>query len=109
MPHATSFAVLAGFLVVYPGAAQAKPAVPEAPAARPAVTKPLLEADRDFYFTNVAPAVDAPESDRQVGAADARAQARRGAADHARAKHNTGYPPAARRSRAARRWPRRRA
>ncbi len=63
--------------------------------ARATVAKPLVKADRDYYFTNVASAVGENEDDRQVGSAGARAQARRGASDHTKAKHSTGFPPAA--------------
>jgi len=70
--------------------AQAQPAAPTSGAA-PAATKSVLQADRDYYFNNVAPAVAKDDTqDGQVGVKAKKAQAER-----PEAKRTTGFPPAA--------------
>jgi immune inhibitor A len=82
--------VSAGALICAPLFAQAQPAAPS-PAAASAVTKPLLQADRDYYFNNVAPAVAQNDTeDGQVGAKAKKVQSER-----PEAKRITGFPPAA--------------
>ena len=83
-------------LVCAPVAAQAQPSRPDTPtAARAEVAKPLLQQDRDYYFTNVAPAVEDPAAeDQRVGRPGARRTARP-TSPQAKAKHDTGFPPAA--------------
>ena len=51
--------VPAALLLCAPIGAQAKLPGPDDPAVQPDVAKPLLQADRDYYFTNVAPAAGA--------------------------------------------------
>ena len=82
-------------LLCAPVGAQAEPVGPEAPVVLPDVAKPLLQADRDYYSTNVAPAVDRAAEDQKAGAAKAKGQAEQAQAEHAEAKHATGFPPAA--------------
>ena len=81
-------------LLCAPMGAQAEPVEPGAPVL-PDVAKPLLQADRDYYSTNVAPAVDAAAEDQRAGGVNARVQAKRAQSDHLEAKHATGFPPAA--------------
>jgi len=78
-------------LVCAPVAAQAQPASPDTPAAaRAEVAKPLLQQDRDYYFTNVAPAVEDPAAeDQHVGGQAATQKAK---AVQTTAK-TTGFPP----------------
>ena len=81
-------------LVCAPVAAQAQPASPDTPAAaRAEVAKPLLQQDRDYYFNNVAPAVeDGAAKDQHVGTAG---QAARKANPGQAKATTTGFPPAA--------------
>ena len=77
-------------LLCAPVGAQAKPSVPDEPVVRAGVDKPLLQADRDYYFTNVARATgETAAADQKVGESDARAQAKKSASRPARgqAKH----------------------
>ena len=82
-------------LLCAPVGAQVEPVGQDAPVVLSDVAKPLLQADRDYYFTNVAPAVDEAAADQKAGASSTKVQARQAQADHAEAKHATGFPPAA--------------
>lgn len=82
-------------LLCVPVGAQAVPHVPDTPAVRPGVAKPLLQSDRDYYSVDVARAVDRPAEDQRVDSAGARDQ-RQGAQGHqAKTRQGTGFPPAA--------------
>ena len=85
-------------LVCAPVAAQAQPASPDTPtAARAEVAKPLLQQDRDYYFTNVAPAVE--DASRRGSAGRRRGPGGKPskANEPSKAKRSatTGFPPAA--------------
>ena len=83
-------------LLCAPVGAQAKPSGPDEPVVRPGVAKPLLQADRDYYFTNVADATgETAAADQKVGTAGARVQAKKSTLDRLEAKRSTGFPPAA--------------
>ncbi|MET0692842.1 MAG: hypothetical protein ABWY56_02870, partial [Propionibacteriaceae bacterium] len=82
-------------LVCAPLFAQAQPLAAHGPMTLTDVDKPLLEADRDYYFTNVAPAVDEAGEDRQVNGANAKVQSKQAQTERTRQQRSTGFPPAA--------------
>ena len=83
-------------LLCAPIGAQATPTGPLDPLVRADVAKPLLKADRDYYFTNVARAIgDTTAQDQKLAAPGARARAKQSDLDRFDAKRSTGFPPAA--------------
>ena len=87
--------VPAALLLCAPIGAQAKPPGADEPVVRPGVAKPLLQADRDYYFNNVARRPGSRcggPAGRRVGRPR---QGQESAIDRLEAKRSTGFPPAA--------------